>query len=42
MRFDNTKTISHTSPTANGAGIASETNVDLHAVKFGVNYRLSN
>jgi outer membrane immunogenic protein len=42
MRFDSTTTISNTSTLSNSAGIPVETNLDIHAVKLGVNYRLGN
>ncbi|MET3840783.1 outer membrane beta-barrel protein [Bradyrhizobium sp. OAE829] len=42
MRFDNTTTISNTSTLSNSVGIPVETNLDIHAVKLGVNYRLGN
>lgn len=42
LRFDNIKTVSNTSIGSNANGIASEANVDVHAVKLGINYRLGN
>ncbi|MBR1152234.1 outer membrane protein [Bradyrhizobium sp. JYMT SZCCT0428] len=39
MRFDNTKTVGNPSPLTTSAGIMTETNVDIHALKLGVNYK---
>ncbi|CAN7448312.1 outer membrane beta-barrel protein [Bradyrhizobium sp. LjRoot220] len=42
MRFDNTKTVSNRNTFTSSSGITVNTNVDIHAVKLGVNYRLGN
>jgi len=42
MSFDYTKTIGNNRTTANAISTANETNVNLHAVKLGVNYRFGN
>ncbi|MBR1213763.1 outer membrane beta-barrel protein [Bradyrhizobium sp. JYMT SZCCT0180] len=42
MSFGDTKTISNSRTTTNAVATANETNVNLHTVKLGVNYRFGN